>query len=425
MKIAILGGGLTGLTAAYHLAQKGTAVSIFEKNKTLGGLAGGTKRTEWDWYLDYTYHHIFTTDTAILQLAAEIGHQFSFKTPHTDTLFGEKNNYRIFPVDTPKDFLLLPELSILSRLRAGAVLAFLKLSPFLSLYETQSASVFLQKTMGQEVWKTLWQPLFRKKFGDYAEIVVASFIWARINKRTQSLGYPTGGFQSLVNRLAEHTQKRGVAIYTEQEIVSIHKKGERFIISTKQGKEELFDRIIATIPYPIFLPLVHQVLPREYIVTQSKQRYLWAVNMIVATEKPILEKTYWLNVNAADVPVMCVVQHTNFVSASHFGGKHITYFAWYVAGNDPLLSQTEEQMIERVQTCIARIHPGFLGALEPLSLFRVPYAQPIFDTTTAKLSHALTTPDPHIFVANLDMTYPFDRGTNYAVQLGKEVSCLV
>ena len=43
MNIAIIGGGLTGLTAAYELLKYGHQVTVFEKEKTLGGLAGGFK----------------------------------------------------------------------------------------------------------------------------------------------------------------------------------------------------------------------------------------------------------------------------------------------------------------------------------------------------------------------------------------------
>jgi 5,10-methylene-tetrahydrofolate dehydrogenase/methenyl tetrahydrofolate cyclohydrolase len=40
MKIAILGGGFTGLTAAYYLQKKGHDITIYEQNNNLGGLAG-------------------------------------------------------------------------------------------------------------------------------------------------------------------------------------------------------------------------------------------------------------------------------------------------------------------------------------------------------------------------------------------------
>ena len=425
MNVAILGGGLTGLTAAHELVSAGHTITLFEKNPRLGGLAGGMKQPGWDWYLDYTYHHVFTTDTAILELAKNLRHPFVFSAPHTDTLFGDHHNYRIFPVDTPQDLLLLPELSLLSRLRAGVVLAFLKISPFLSAYETQTARAFLSSTMGEEVWEKMWKPLFRKKFGKYAEIVVASFIWARINKRSRSLGYPTGGFQLLIDELAEVVQKKGGAIYTRSEIVDIRKQGAQFTLIDKAGKRSAFDRIIGTVPFPVFLTLTQHILPTDYSAMQRRRKYLWAVNMIVETERPILSTTYWLNVNAEDVPVMCVVQHTNFVSSTHFGNKHIAYFAWYVPDNDPLLTASQDEVFAQVCTSIAQINPSFAGSPQPISLFRVPYAQPIFDIATVQISRALTTPTPGVYVANLDMTYPFDRGTNYAVQLGKDVSKLV
>ena len=71
-KIAILGGGLTGLTAGYFLAKKNYQVTIFEKGKILGGLASGFKKTGWQWYLDYAYHHIFSNDNEIINFSKEI-----------------------------------------------------------------------------------------------------------------------------------------------------------------------------------------------------------------------------------------------------------------------------------------------------------------------------------------------------------------
>ena len=37
-KIAILGAGVTGLTAAYYLSKKGYNVTIFEKSEEVGGI---------------------------------------------------------------------------------------------------------------------------------------------------------------------------------------------------------------------------------------------------------------------------------------------------------------------------------------------------------------------------------------------------
>ena len=92
MKIAILGGGITGLTSAYYLAKKGHQVTVIEKEKILGGLASGFKGDNWDWNLERTYHHIFSSDKNILNFAKEIGFdKFYFKSPVTSSLFQISN----------------------------------------------------------------------------------------------------------------------------------------------------------------------------------------------------------------------------------------------------------------------------------------------------------------------------------------------
>ena len=149
MKIAILGGGITGLTAAYYLSEKNHQVTIFEKEKILGGLAAGFKGEDWNWYLERAYHHLFANDSDILNFAKEIGFEkIFFRSPETASLFRVSDfGFRIFPLDTPFDLLTFPYLNIVDKLRAGIVIAFLKLSPFLSIYERQTAEVFLKKTM--------------------------------------------------------------------------------------------------------------------------------------------------------------------------------------------------------------------------------------------------------------------------------------
>jgi protoporphyrinogen oxidase len=119
---------------------------------------------------------------------------------------------------------------------------------------------------------------------------------------------------------------------------------------------------------------------------------------------------------------MCVVQHTNFVDRKNYGGDDICYVAWYVDADSDLLKKDEKEMLEYVLPHIRNIAPHVTESPEVVGLFKAPYAQPIFDHEFATIDRSFTTPAKNIFVANMDMTYPFDRGTNYAVQLGKDVS---
>jgi len=48
MKIAVIGAGYTGLSAAYDFVCAGHEVVIYESNDRPGGLAIGFKEPEWD-----------------------------------------------------------------------------------------------------------------------------------------------------------------------------------------------------------------------------------------------------------------------------------------------------------------------------------------------------------------------------------------
>jgi len=345
MTIAILGGGFTGMTAAYYLAKKGHEVTLFEKEKVLGGLAVGFKQPNWDWYLERAYHHLLDSEDDILDFAREINFTgIFFKNTQTASLYEEKisnfqfpiskqvsnfkqqtsNIYRIIPLDSPQDFLKFPLLSWPEKTRAGMVLAFLKTSPFLSLYEKQTAEEFLKKTQGEHVWEVLWQELFRKKFGKYAENILASFIWARIKKRAKRLGYIKGGFQTFINYIEDRLRNLRVKVLTGYEIKTIEKSNKEFIITCHpefisgsdskkqmlkpirqaQGKQVQHDKtiigkydvVVSTLPTVIMSKITQSIFSQTYLKKFSKLNYLHAVVLILETKQPILEKTYWLNI---------------------------------------------------------------------------------------------------------------------------------
>jgi protoporphyrinogen oxidase len=425
MKIAVLGGGFTGLTTAYYLRGKNHQVTLFEKGKALGGLAVGFKTDNWNWYLERAYHHLFSNDYDIINFAKEIGFdKIFFQSPETASLYSNpkletrnsKFEFRVYPLDTPFDLLRFPYLNLVDKFRAGLVITFLKLSPFLSIYEKQTAEEFLKKSMGNNVWNVLWKQLFRGKYGDYAGNILASFIWARIKKRTKSLGYIEGGFQTLINHLKKKLIYSGVNVLTNYEIKSIEKRGENYIIDKQK-----YDVVISTLPTPVLTKISQKVLPKNYLDRLSKIDYLHALTIILETDKPLLEKTYWLNISTPEIPIMGIVQHTNFIDKKNYGGKHLAYLGWYLKRDDKLMKMGDKELLDYVLPYLKRIS-NFEFRISNFFTFRGPWAQPIFDKNFVKNKPDFITPAKNFFIANLDMTYPYDRGTNYAVKLGKEIA---
>ncbi len=420
MKIAILGGGITGLTSAYTLASSGHTVILYEKSATLGGLAQGFQADGWEWPLEYAYHHIFSSDTDIIQFAKEIG--FSgvfFKRPRTESLFGGPQNYRIYPVDSPQDFLRLPLLSWVTKIRASCVLGILKLFPMIPYYEKISMEKFIRRYMGNQMWTVFFEQLMRKKFGKYAGKVLASFLWARIHKRTQSLGYMQGGFQAFIDHLATACAENGVTIKNATPIASIRRKGNGYSID---GEE--FDCVVSTLPSHILSKATKHILTPRELKSLDKLSYLDARVLILETDKPILSKAYWLNISTPTIPAMVIAQHTNFIDASHYGGKHIAYIGWYAIREDPIISEPTDELIERLLPHLHACDKADFTVKRSFS-FVGQYAQPIFNTAFLKNKPTFRTSAPGFYCANLDMTYPYDRGTNYAVKLGKDVAKMI
>lgn len=411
MKIAVVGGGFTGLTAAYTLSKHKHRVTIFERDTHLGGLAYGFKEKNWHWHLEAAYHHLFTNDDAIIGLIDQLGlkDRLIIARPITANLYKGK----IYQFDSPVHLLRFPFLSWPDKLRTGMLAAFCKIYPFWQTLEGTTAKDFAVALGGSAGWKTIWEPLMQAKFGTYAESVSASWLWARIHKRTPSLAYIEGGFQTVVNALASSIKKHGGIIKTGTPAPVVTEK--RTI-----GKER-FDRILLTTPTPIAYKLLPQIQQEAPLTIP----HLHAQVLILETKEPILADTYWLSITDATYPFLAVVQHTNFMDKRHYGGNHIAYIGNYLSPDHPYLKLTREQLLKKFTPYLKKLNPTIDLRSTISYLFVGPYAQPVHQTHYSKKAPTLKTAVSGVYLANMDSIYPWDRGTNYAVELGQTAARII
>ena len=186
MKVAIIGAGFTGLAAAYKLSKDGIKVTVFEREDKPGGLAIGFKEPGWKWAIEKHYHHWFTSDWPIRNLADEIETKLIFKRVKTSTLYKGS----IYQLDSPPNLLKFPHLSVVDRFRTGLVIAYLRYLSSWKPLEGRKSEEFIRKYMGDKSWQVLWEPLYRSKFRYYANDIPKSRFLARIKKRSALLGYP-------------------------------------------------------------------------------------------------------------------------------------------------------------------------------------------------------------------------------------------
>ncbi len=414
MDIAIIGGGITGLSAAYKLTRAGHSVTIFERESYLGGLAYGFREPQWRWFIEAAYHHLFTNDSAIIKLIGElgIGDSLIVKRPMTASLW--KN--QMYQLDSPLSLLTFPAFSIIDKIRTATLLAILKFIPIWKPLELFTAEHIIISIGGKNPWNTIWKPLLYGKFGALAPTVSAAWFWARIKKRTSRLCYIRGGFHTFIQALETAIRSSGGTIFTGTAVMSIRKTKTKKYTVVWSDKKTNYDRILVTVPTPIALKLLPE-LSSHYTAPLLSIPHLHAQTLIVETDKPILKDVYWLNVTDTKFPFLAAVAHTNFMSAQDYGGHHLTYFGNYLPQGHPYLSMTKKQLLHTFSPFIKQLAPTKYTILNSYT-FTGLFAQPVHQKHYSKKAPKLLTPLPYVYLANMDSIYPWDRGTNYAVELG-------
>lgn len=421
MKVGIIGAGFAGLSAAYDLSKNGVEVTVYERENVPGGLAIGFTEKRWKWSLEKHYHHWFVSDWAVRNLAREVGHEVMFKRPKTSVYIdGER-----LQLDSPISLLRFSKLPIVERLRTGLVLAYLKFTPSWKTLETVTAQGFLKKYGGSTSWEVLWQPLFDKKFSNYSSGIPASWFWARIKKRSASLGYPEEGFASFAKSVDGAIRKQGGKFIYNTSVESIVRKSNKVVVSAA-NKEDKFDRVICTLPSFLFTKIAKN-LPETYKKSLLSLQSIGAVNLILSLKKPFLEDgTYWLNINDLDFPFLAVVEHTNFMDKKFYNNEHLVYIGNYLPHEHEYYKKEANDLISEFLPYLKKINPRFSRSQIIKSyLFKAQFAQPIIPLNYSKLLPANKTPIKGLYLANIQQVYPWDRGTNYAVELGEKVAELV
>ncbi|OGM19043.1 hypothetical protein A2686_04595 [Candidatus Woesebacteria bacterium RIFCSPHIGHO2_01_FULL_38_10] len=421
MKVGIIGAGFVGLAAGYRLAKAGFNVNIFESEGTPGGLAQGFKEPEWKWSLEKHYHHLFKSDRHISNLAEEVGQEIDFRKVKTST-FIKGNSYQL---DSLLTLLSFPKLTITDRLRTGLILAYLRFTSDWKSLEKISSKEFLIKFMGKKSWEILWKPLFEKKFDCYADQIPASWFWARLKVRSRQLGYPESGFLSFAKHLDRLIHYNKGRIFYKTRIESIKKVKDKLILGSSKESYE-FDAVICTLCSQLFIRIAKD-LPSNYIKSLMALEGIGAVTLLVSLNRKYLtDDTYWLNVSEAHFPFLAIVEHTNFIDKVNYNDEHLVYIGNYLPYGHRYFSKDAVEIFREFFPYLKTINPKFDKSwVNKLYLFKTPFAQPVVTLNYSQNLPTFKTPVKGLYLCNIQQVYPWDRGTNYAVELGENVTDLV
>lgn len=392
MKVAIVGGGILGLTLAHRLTKLGHRVDLLEADARLGGLAGSTDYGAFTW--DRFYHCILPQDTSLLALLDDLGLGGELRWTRTGTGYYARGEFH--PMSGNKDFLKFPLLSLWDKFRLGTAIVYAtRMANPDALYGV-SAEEWLTKICGRRTYELFWQPLLKAKFGPFHDKVAAVFIYATLKRLfgarsaaagKESLGYVHGGYHRILSRFAERLTAAGATLRTSTAVVSIARTAAGCRVAREEaGKprtEEDYDQVIFTAPTRLarrvvdreFLPHVEQV-ERE---NPTSTAYLGVACLTMSLDKP-LTPYYVLNIGEPSVELTGLIEMTNLIDPkTETAGLSLLYLPRYMDSESPGFQESDDALRDgMIERGLKRLYPGFdVRGIRYCGVHRARYVQPL------------------------------------------------
>ena len=297
------------------------------------------------------------------------------------------------------------------------------------LLENKTAQEWLKELGGENVYRVIWEPLLKGKFGPYADQISAVWFWNKLKLRGGSRGkggeerlaYFEGGFVELAEALASRIESLGGRVLLKHPVKAIRKQENRWETITTQ---QIFtsDAVIATPSLPLIANMIRDWADNSYIKKLERIQYLSNICLVLELDRP-LSSTYWLNVNDPSFPFVGVIEHTNFERADTYGGRHIVYLSKYLPHTDKLYEMSKDEFLEFSIPYLQKMFPAFKRKwIMKHNLWRARWSQPVVEKHYSSLIPTEITPYEKLFISSMAQIYPEDRGTNYAIKAGKYIA---
>ena len=421
IKIAVIGGGASGLATAYELIKLGFIVDLYEKSNNLGGLAGAISLSKGR--IDSFYHHLFKTDKYILDFLKENNmlSEIKFKRTATGHIWNNKY-YDISGILSLLKSRLLTKWGFLRILVGGALIKYFPLS---KRFNQKSIYKLTHILFGEEAASKVWNPLLYYKFGKYAELIPYSWLRTRIQDRTIELGYINNGFEVVYEKIAKSIVKKGGRIFMNMSVddIKLSKNKENLLINGRQ-----YNRAVITTS-----PKANKIILKNLSYKSKEVKFLGALCGVIEFNKRPLP-SYWVGI--ADTNDKHNFNYKHFLAAISYSELDETwnkkgkptwplYLAAYCTKKDFLKYSEEEWKTKMIKAAIELNKLSNIDKINENNIITsklsfAEYAQPILSPGQDLV------PNPesakYCYFANMHNIFPNDRGQNRSFYLAKKIA---
>lgn len=330
--VIIIGGGITGLISAYFLQKSGYAITLLEREPSLGGYAQSTSLGSFT--LDRFYHFICRGDKKYLSLLNELG--LGKKVIWKKTKMGYLLSPGVVPFGSLLSLFKFPLLTVFDKFRYLVMIMEAFFGRGKNIQE-EKAWTWLEKRLGKRCFTILWQQLLLQKFKQYAPEVSAEWLARRMIRHgasrqgiTEVLGYLEGGCATFVSALEKAVLQEGGQIIKNTSVKEVMStQDNQYEVQTSEGNF-IAARVISTIPLPLVPQLFSKMLSSSWKDSYSSLAY-GDVLCGVFIFNQSLSPYFWTNVSSSSItgntPITGCIEFTNLYPRQD--GKSIIYVPLY------------------------------------------------------------------------------------------------
>lgn len=321
-RIVIIGTGLTGLSAAYHLEQRGFFdYEIFDQTDTPGGLCRSI--TQDGFTFDYTGHLLHISDPYIRELIQQLIGFDQFNTIERRSYIYSHNTYTHYPFQV--HLKGLPS-SVIAECIAG----FIKRKKLTR--EPRSFIEWVNAQFGAGFGKHFFFPYQQKIFATHVRSIAASWTGRFVpsttleqiidgivhDKTDEKIGYNAqffypkrDGISLLGNSIARVLSQPLRMNYRVTKIDTTKQ-----VVKFENGHEEPYNHLINTMPLDHFLSLIREKSSMNVKSAQSKLRCNSVINFNLGINKPAISEKHWIYFPENQYPFYRLGFPHNFTSAA-------------------------------------------------------------------------------------------------------------
>jgi protoporphyrinogen oxidase len=401
-KVAIIGAGPAGLTAAYLLGKANVAVTVFEKDPTY---VGGISRTESykGFHFDIGGHRFFSKSQEVEDFWTEILGDEMLERPRSSRIY-YNNNFFSYPLVAMEALL---KLGIFQSILC--VLSYLQAKVF-PIKNPKNFEEWVTNQFGKRLFNIFFKTYTEKVWGipcneisaDWAAqrikgLSLSSAIWNALfpnknkNKKKgdgrliktliDSFRYPKSGPGLMWETCGEKSKALGVEILMDKGVKNIELKGDLWSVHT--SKNELLDgfsHVLSSAPMRELIPCIIPSLPQKSLTAASKLGYRDFLTVVLICKDEDAFTDNWIYIHDPKVKVGRV---QNFKSWSPYmvpdpsmACYGLEYFCFE---GDGLWTSSNEDLIALGKKEISQIGLTNENSVIDGYVVRQPKAYPVYD----------------------------------------------